>query len=169
MGAGRPELFQSASWSFHDCEQLVRLSQALENATLNVTRLGVILRPASSVPMQSTYFRARISTPSKRIGVRSMGVKVSITGTLSMPRKAAVQLMESRTNARFNREVTYDVNYLVAARFDTDKARRAAQLGVTVISEGEMLDFIQQGAFPENNKPARPDNYPSNFRDDEIV
>jgi hypothetical protein len=39
-----------------------------------------------------------------------MAVKVSITGVLSMPRKAAVQLIE-RTNAHFSAEVTYDVNY----------------------------------------------------------
>jgi len=86
-----------------------------------------------------------------------MAVKISITGTLSMPRKEAVQLIESRTNAQFSRDVTYDVNYLVAARFDTNKAKRAAQIGVTVISEAEMLDCIQKGSFPENGKPLRPD------------
>jgi len=86
-----------------------------------------------------------------------MPIKVSITGTLSMPRKEAVQQIESRTNAQFSRDVTYDVNYLVAARFDTNKAKRAVQIGVTVISEAEMLECIQKGAFPENGKPLRPD------------
>jgi len=86
-----------------------------------------------------------------------MAVKVSITGTLSMPRRAAVQLIESHTNAQFSPDVTYDVNYLVAARFDTNKAKRAVQIGVTVISEAEMLHCIQNGSFPENSKPLRPD------------
>jgi len=97
-----------------------------------------------------------------------MAVKVSITGVLSMPRKAAVQLIE-RTNAHFSAEVTYDVNYLVASRFDTNKAKRASKIGASVISEAEMLDFIAKGFFPENSKPIRPHTYPPNFRDDEIV
>jgi len=97
-----------------------------------------------------------------------MSVKVSITGTLSMPRKAAVQLIESHTNAQFSRHVTRDVNYLVAARFDTNKAKRAAQIGVTVISEVEMLESIQRGSFPENGKPFRPDT-PQDHPDDDLV
>jgi len=84
-----------------------------------------------------------------------------------MPRKEAVQLIESRTNAQFSRDVTYDVNYLVAARFDTNKAKRAVQIGVTVISEGEMLDCVQKGSFPENGKPLRPDV--PHFLGDDIV
>ena len=55
-----------------------------------------------------------------------MTVKVAITGTLSMPRKSAAELIETHTNARFANTVTYDVNYLVASRFDTIKARKAA-------------------------------------------
>jgi hypothetical protein len=98
-----------------------------------------------------------------------MAVKVSITGTLSMPRKEAVRLIESRTNAHFSPEVTYDVSYLVASRFDTNKARRAAQIGVSVISEAEMMQHIDDGCFPENRKPLRPHSYPPNFRTDEIV
>jgi twin BRCT domain len=83
-------------------------------------------------------------------------MKVAITGTLAMPRKEAVQLLESRTGATFSEHVTYDTNYLIAARFDTNKARRAAALGVTVISESDFLSFVEQGAFPANRLPERP-------------
>jgi hypothetical protein len=98
-----------------------------------------------------------------------MRVKVAITGTLSQPRREIVRLIEGRTNAEFSPEVTYDTNYLVASRFDTDKARRAAKLGVTVISESEMSECISRGLFPENDKPTRPRTYPPNFRTEEIV
>ncbi len=98
----------------------------------------------------------------------SMTVKVAITGTLSIPRKSAAQLIEARTSARFVDGVNYDVNYLVASRFDTNKARRAAKIGVTVISEAEMMDFIQRGEFPENPKPIRPE-FHDPFRVEEIV
>lgn len=93
-------------------------------------------------------------------------MKVAITGTLSMPRSEAVALIKSKTNAEFAERVSYDINYLVAARFDTNKARRAAQIRVTVISEVDMMEFIQQGAFPQNQLPERP-KYPhvSNFPD----
>jgi hypothetical protein len=52
--------------------------------------------------------------------------------------------------------VTYDTNYLIAARFDTNKAHRAAALGVTVISEADFMSFVEQGAFPPNRLPDRP-------------
>jgi hypothetical protein len=96
-------------------------------------------------------------------------VKVSITGALSLPRKTIVQMIEHSTSATFSPDVTYDVNYLIASRFDTEKAKHAAKIGVTVISENEMFDFIRTGDFPENSKPVRPHTYPPNFRDDEIV
>ena len=72
-------------------------------------------------------------------------VLVAITGTLSIPRSEAVALIESRTNARFSPEVTYHANYLVAARFDTNKAHRAAALGIVIISEADMLGYIEKG------------------------
>jgi hypothetical protein len=75
-------------------------------------------------------------------------VKVAITGTLSMPRSEVIKLIEQHTNAQFSPSVSSDTGYLVAARFDTEKARRAAKLGTTVINEGEMLGFVTQGAFP---------------------
>lgn len=91
-------------------------------------------------------------------------MKIAITGTLSMPRNEAVKLIESRTNATFSPSVTYETNYLVAARFDTNKARKAAEIGVTVISERDMLEFIEAGAFPQNKLPDRPTHiHRSNF------
>lgn len=97
-----------------------------------------------------------------------MAVKVAITGALSMPRKSAAELIETHTNAKFADSVTYDVNYLVASRFDTIKARKAAKIGVAVISEAELMDYIQKGAFPENQKPLRPE-FHNLFRTDEIT
>jgi hypothetical protein len=91
-------------------------------------------------------------------------LRVAITGTLSMPRKEAAALIDSTSNARFHPEVTCDTNYLVAALFDTGKARKAAKLGVTIISEAEMMQYIQAGAFPENKTPTKPPRV-SNFPD----
>lgn len=91
-------------------------------------------------------------------------MRVAITGALSIPRARAIELIETRTNAKFSEHVTYDTNYLVAARFDTNKARRAAEIGVTVISERDLMEFIEQGAFPANRLPERPKHpHPSNF------
>lgn len=75
-------------------------------------------------------------------------VKVAITGTLSMPRSEAVRLLEEKTNAVFSKSVSWDTSYLVAARFDTEKARRAAALGTVVITEKELQEFLSAGAFP---------------------
>ena|SRR5450631_423091 len=97
-----------------------------------------------------------------------MTVKVAITGTLSMSRKSAAELIETHTNAQFVDSVTYDVNYLVAGRFDTNKARKAAKIGVAIISEAELMDYIQKGTFPENQKPVRPE-FHDPFRVDEIT
>jgi hypothetical protein len=76
-------------------------------------------------------------------------VKVAITGTLSIPRSEAVRLIEEKTNAKFSKSVSWDTSYLVAARFDSEKARRAAQLGTVVINEKEMMAFIEKGEFPD--------------------
>jgi len=48
-----------------------------------------------------------------------------ITGTLPCHASGGAA-SKAATNAIFNREVTYDVNYLVGSRFDTDKPKRAA-------------------------------------------
>jgi len=42
------------------------------------------------------------------------------------------------------------------------------QIGVTVISEPEMMEFIENGAFPDNQTPTRPTHIPD-FKTDEIT
>ena len=78
----------------------------------------------------------------------SAPVKVAITGVLSMKRADAVRLIEEKTNAKFSPSVSWDTSYLVASRFDTEKAHRAARVGTIVINEAEMLAFISKGSFP---------------------
>jgi hypothetical protein len=97
-----------------------------------------------------------------------MSVRVAITGTLSRPRKEIVEQINATSNGEFAPSVTYDTNYLVASRFDTEKAKTAAQIGVTVISEKELMEFIQQGSFPQNRTPIRPPRPAPDFRTDEI-
>lgn len=81
-------------------------------------------------------------------------MKVAITGKLeSMERKEAADLINTRTNAEWVKSVTYETNYLVATRFDSGKAKKAAEIGVAVISEQEMLKFIEGGHFPEIDAP----------------
>lgn len=96
-------------------------------------------------------------------------LKVAITGTLSKPREEIVRLIEALGNVHFSPQVTYDINYLIASRFDTAKAKRAAQIGITVISESEMMEFIERGSFPENQIPTRPPRHMPDFKDDEIT
>jgi NAD-dependent DNA ligase len=76
-------------------------------------------------------------------------LRVVITGTLALPRKEAAALIDSTANARFHPEVTYDTNYLVTARFDSGKARKAAQIGVAIITEAEMMN--SKGHPPEQS------------------
>ncbi len=90
-------------------------------------------------------------------------LSVAITGTLSVPRKEAATLIDSTCNARFHPDVSYQTNYLVAARFDSGKARKAAQIGVTIITEAEMLEYVKAGRFPDLDVPTRPphaNNFP---------
>ena len=85
-------------------------------------------------------------------------MKVAITGKLeSMERKEAADLINTRSNAEWVKSVTYETNYLVATRFDSGKAKKAADIGVAVISEQEMLKFIEEGQFPEIDVPERPE------------
>lgn len=90
-------------------------------------------------------------------------VRVAITGTLSIPRKDAAALIDSTSNARFFPHVSYQTNYLVVARFDSNKARKAAQIGVSIISEDEMMAYVKAGRFTENgttHRPAHVNNFP---------
>jgi hypothetical protein len=98
-----------------------------------------------------------------------MRIKVAITGTLSKPRKEIAALINACSNAEWVASVTYDTNYLVASRFDTGKAKHAAQIGVTVITESEMMEYIHGGSFPPNQRPTRPPQRMPDFKTDEIV
>ena len=62
-----------------------------------------------------------------------------------MERKEAAKLIETKTNAVFKRDITYDTNYLVATEFNTSKAKKAAAIGVAIISEKDMLRYIDKG------------------------
>jgi hypothetical protein len=80
-----------------------------------------------------------------------------------MPRKEAAALIDSTANARFYPEVTFETNYLVAAIFDSGKARKAAKIGVSIINEAEMMECVKIGRFPDNKTPQRPphvNNFP---------
>jgi SOS-response transcriptional repressor LexA len=91
-------------------------------------------------------------------------LQVAITGTLSLPRKEAAAHIDSTSNARFQAEVTFQTNYLVAAILDSGKARKAAKIGVAIITEAEMMQYVAAGMFPENAAPMRP-VYVSHFPD----
>lgn len=89
-------------------------------------------------------------------------VYVASTGTLQRPRREVAALIDSKTNGRFTERVSYSTNYLVAARFDTNKARAAAVLGVKIINEQELMAYIAQGCFPPSPAPIRtyPNSHP---------
>jgi len=82
-------------------------------------------------------------------------LSIAITGTLSVSRKEAATLIDSTANARFHPDVSYQTNYLVTARFDSGKARKAAQIGVTIVSELELMEYVKAGRFPETDAPTR--------------
>ena len=52
-------------------------------------------------------------------------VTFCITGPLAMLRAEAVALVESKTNAKFVNSVSSNTDYLVSARMDTVKAKKA--------------------------------------------
>jgi SOS-response transcriptional repressor LexA len=96
-------------------------------------------------------------------GHRSM-LQVAITGTLSLPRKEAAALIDSTSNAYFHAKVTFQTNCLVAAILDSGKVRKAAKIGVAIITEAEMMQHVAAGMFPENVAPMR-SVHVSNFPD----
>ena len=76
-------------------------------------------------------------------------VTFCITGPLAMLRAEAVALVESKTNAKFVNSVSSNTDYLVSARMDTVKAKKAKAHGTAVISEAELMAFVKKGKFPE--------------------
>src|ERR1035438_1947822 len=74
---------------------------------------------------------------------------VAITGTLSLPREEAAERINATSNARFVTKVAENTDFLVASRFDTVKAHRAAAFGSVVIPEEELMTFLESGSFPK--------------------
>lgn len=93
-------------------------------------------------------------------------MKVCVTGKLiGFTRKEAKAAIED-LDAEFSTTVTYDTNYLVAASLTTSKAKKASQIGVEVITEAELEEFIDAGAFPDNKLPDKPQReWVNNFPD----
>jgi hypothetical protein len=75
-------------------------------------------------------------------------ISVAITGTLSVSRKEATDLINASKNAYFVPSVTYQTSYLVSALQDSQKVRKANAIGVTVISEAQLFDYLKCGIFP---------------------
>ena len=55
-------------------------------------------------------------------------INVAITGTLSQPRAKVAELINATENARFVDSVTLNTHYLVCAKADSGKAKKAARL-----------------------------------------
>ena len=88
-------------------------------------------------------------------------VSVAITGALSIPRAEAARLINTSKNAQFVTSVTYHTSYLVSALPDSQKVRKAREIGVTIISEAQLFDYLKHGMFPpvkahEYHRPAPP-------------
>jgi hypothetical protein len=90
-------------------------------------------------------------------------IRVAITGPLSQPRKAVAQLINSTQNATYVDSVTFDTHYLVCAKADSKKAKKAARLGTAVISELELLQYLSDSVFPDTELPQKPTHYANNF------
>ena len=88
---------------------------------------------------------------------------VAITGTLSQPRSEVEQLIDATANGQFVKWLTYQTHYLVCAKGDSQKAKKAARLGTAVISEAEMRDYLAAGRFPSTELPKRPEWHVNNF------
>lgn len=73
---------------------------------------------------------------------------VAITGTLSVPREAAARLINSSQNAQFVASVTYHTSYLVSALADSRKARKAREIGVEILTEKQLFEYLANGFFP---------------------
>ena len=77
-----------------------------------------------------------------------MKVRIAITGTLSKPRGQIIELIETRTNAVYDSKVAAWTDYLVASRKDSAKAQAATERGVLVLTEAELLAYIEAGHIP---------------------
>ena len=80
---------------------------------------------------------------------KTNSVTFCITGELSKSRADVIQEIENKTNAKFISGVSKNTDYLISARTDTVKAKRAKKYGIKVIDESQLLGYIKKGVFPE--------------------
>jgi hypothetical protein len=88
-------------------------------------------------------------------------VSVAITGKLSVPRAEAARLINASKNAQFVDSVTYRTDYLVSAIDNSNKVKKARQIGVEVLTEDQLFEYLKAGTFPrpqahEYVRPAPP-------------
>ncbi len=76
---------------------------------------------------------------------KTENVTFCITGPLKMRRVDVIQEVQNKTNARWLSGVSKNTDYLVS---DTVKAKNAKKFGTKVISEAQLLAFINKGKFP---------------------
>jgi hypothetical protein len=99
--------------------------------------------------------------------IDSNKLSVAITGKLSLPRNDMIIRINSTKNARFVERVASNTDYLVAARDDTAKARAARANGTTIISEEQLMEYLQKGEFPRGEHKTR--KYHANTFAEEIA
>jgi len=83
-------------------------------------------------------------------------MRIVVTGTLKgMTQEEAYDHIRAIGCEPWDR-VTYDTDYLVATTLNSTKARRAAEIGVTVITQGEFEEFLAEKGFPVTPGAVRP-------------
>ncbi|MGY6171986.1 NAD-dependent DNA ligase LigA [Candidatus Mycoplasma pogonae] len=73
-----------------------------------------------------------------------------ITGTLSQPRKAFVEMIELQGGV-VNNAVTKNTNYVLAGLEAGSKFEKAQKLNIPILTETEFLEFISKGNFNPKN------------------
>lgn len=86
-------------------------------------------------------------------------ILVAITGTLEQPRQRVAELINATENGQFVARVDRTTHYLVSALIESNRTRDAEDLGIDIISETTLRQYISQGRFPKPSRP-RPRYYP---------
>ena len=132
---------------------LVTLSKASDEELLAIAGIGPVIA-ASIVDWFSEETNARLFQSLKSLGVRTVrspeeeppdhekavfrGQSFVITGTLeTMGRKEAQAFVRSR-GGKVSSSVSSKTSYLVQGKNPGSKAKKAANLGIPVLSEGEL-------------------------------
>ena len=90
-------------------------------------------------------------------------VNVAVTGALSEPRSRVAELINASTNGCFVEYLNLQTHYLVCAKHDSQKARKASLYGTAIISEAELRDILANGIFPLTALPIYAVHQPNNF------